>query len=62
MKSAGLSSKIKKNIRHNTKATAFAANHVNHLAAKEKQKSLRLQAEQAQMARMKKESQTPATS
>ncbi len=57
MKNTGLSSKVRKGLRHNAKSANFAANHVGHLAAKEKQKSLRLQAEQAQLARQKKENQ-----
>jgi len=56
MKSAGLSSKFRKVIRHNTKTVAFAALQENHFAALEKQKSLRIQAAQAQLARQKKES------
>ena len=55
MKTSGLSSKVRKGLRHNAKTATFAANHVNHLAAKERQKSLLMQAEQAQMERMKKE-------
>ncbi len=57
MKNNGLSSKVRKGLRHNAKSATFAANHVNHLAAKERQKSLLMQAEKAQIERQKKESQ-----
>ena len=55
MKTTGLSSKVRKGLRHNAKTATFAATHISHLAAKEKQKSLLLQAEKAQLERMKKE-------
>ena len=57
MKSAGLSSKFRKMFRQTTKTTAFAQQQEIHLGIKEKQKSLRMQAEQAQIDRQKKESQ-----
>ena len=55
MKSAGLSSTFRNRLKHTTKTTAFATLQENHLAAKEKQKSLRLQAERAQLERQKRE-------
>ncbi len=62
MKSAGLSSKVKKGFRQITKMTASSNLQEIHMAAKEKQKSLRLQAEQAQLARQKRESKAAADS
>ena len=57
MKSAGLSSTYKRMLRKTTKIVAFASQHENHLAAKEKQKSLRMQAERAQIERQKRENE-----
>lgn len=57
MKVKGLSSKVKKGLRHNAKTVIFATNHVSHLASKERQKSLLMQAEQAQINRQLKEKQ-----
>jgi len=54
MKTAGLSSKVKKVQRHNTKTQTFAHLQEIHFGAKEKQKSLRMQAERTQWARQKK--------
>ena len=55
MKSAGLSSTYSKMLRKTTKISVFAAQQDSHLAAKEKQKTLRMQAAQAQFERQKKE-------
>lgn len=57
MKTAGLSSKVRNAQKHTTKARAFTNLKEIHLGAKERQKSLRLQAEQAQIARKKKDSE-----
>lgn len=56
MKSAGLSSKSKKGFREITKMTAVSNLKEIHLGAKEKLRSLRVQAQQAQFARQKRES------
>ncbi|MBS1960417.1 MAG: hypothetical protein JST80_13150 [Bdellovibrionales bacterium] len=55
MKTAGLSSKVRTAQRHNTKAKTFANAQVGFLAAKEKQRSLLLQAEKAQQDRRERE-------
>jgi hypothetical protein len=57
MKSAGLSSTARKTFRHLTKAGTFSAQQEGHFASKEKQKSLRLQAEKAQLDRQKRETE-----
>lgn len=57
MKSAGLSSTYKRMLRQTTKISVSASLQANHLAAKEKQKSLRMQAEAAQIARQKRENE-----
>ena len=55
MKNAGLSSKVRKIQRVTTKRTAFANTQEIHFGVKEKQKSLRIQAE-AIFQRQQKES------
>jgi hypothetical protein len=55
MKSAGLNQNYRRMHKQTTKISAAESFQGNHLAAKEKQKSLRLQAAQAQFARQKKE-------
>jgi hypothetical protein len=60
MKSAGISSKTRKTFRQITKTGAFAAQQEGHLAAKERQKFLRMQAAKAQFERQKLETQKPA--
>ena len=62
MKTAGLSSKVKKEQRHTAKTQTFANLQVIHFGAKEKQKSLRMQAERAQWARQKREDELKAAS
>ena len=56
MKSAGLSSKFKRTFRQTTKMTAYANVHQIHLSTKEREKSLRLQAERARLEKMKEAS------
>jgi hypothetical protein len=53
MKSAGLSSTFRTMLKKTKKITMHEAFQKNHLAAKEKQRSLRIQAAQAQFARQK---------
>ena len=55
MKSAGLSSTYRTMFKRTTKITAFAAHQDKHLATKEKQKLLRMQAAKAQFDRQRKE-------
>ena len=59
MKSAGLSSNYRTMLKKTTKITATAAYQGNHLAAKEKKRTLRIQAEQAQRERQKRENPRP---
>jgi hypothetical protein len=55
MKSAGLNQNYRRMHKQTTKISAAESFQGNHLAAKEKQKSLRLQAAQAQFERQKRE-------
>jgi hypothetical protein len=55
MKSAGLNQNYRRMHKQTTKISAVASFQENHLAAKEKQRSLRVQAAQAQFERQKKE-------
>jgi len=55
MKGNGLSSTTRTLIKKANRQSTFATHQVSYLAAKEKQKSLRLQAEKAQMERNKRE-------
>ena len=55
MKSSGLSSTYRTMLKKATKITVAANLQANHLAAKEKQKALRLQAQRAQIERQKRE-------
>ena len=54
MKSAGLSSKTRKAFKHISKTSVFASQQEGHLAAKEKQRLLRMQAAKAQFDRQQK--------
>lgn len=54
MKGSGLSSTSRTILKKANKRSAFASHQEGYLAAKEKQKSLRLQAEKAQMERQKR--------
>lgn len=60
MKSAGLNQNFRRMLRQTTKMTAFSTLQTGHLAAKEKQRTLRIQAERAQFARQKKEAEANA--
>lgn len=60
MKSAGLSSKFRKEFTKTTKMTAFDNLQQIHLGTKEKQKSLKMQAERMRLEQMKKDSQAAA--
>lgn len=55
MKSTGLNQNFRRMQKQKTKAAAFSALQQNHLAAKERQKSLRLQAERAQAERQQRD-------
>ena len=57
MKSAGLSSTYRNMLKKTTKIAAHATRQENQMAARERQKTLRMQAAKAQFERLKKESQ-----
>jgi hypothetical protein len=60
MKTAGLSSKTRKNLRHNSKTSTFARLEEIQHAAREKQRTLRVQAERSRLASEKRESDLAA--
>ncbi len=57
MKSAGLSSKFRKNFKQTSRAALFASQQEAHLGEKAKLKSQRLQEQFAQMEKKKREAQ-----
>jgi hypothetical protein len=62
MKTAGLSSTFNRMQRQTKKISASAALHGGHFAAKEKQKTMRLQAANAQFERQRKADQSSVVS